>query len=75
MPLSLRGIVGANVARQAGYPYSPALAQLGGQWTEDRLDAFLSDPDVFAPGSSMTTGRVPDPSERRALIAFLKTYR
>jgi cytochrome c len=72
---SLKGIVGAKVARVAGYQYSPALTRLGGQWTEDRLDAFLSNPDTFAPGSVMAAGRVADDRERRALMAFLKTYK
>jgi cytochrome c2 len=72
---SLSGIVGRRVAATAGFRYSPALASLGGDWTEARLDAYLADPGVFAPGSPMEQGRVPEPDERRALIEFLKNYK
>ena len=72
---SIRGVVGADVARQSGYRYSPALSQLGGKWTDARLDAFLKDPNAFAPGSIMAAGHVPDAKERRVLIEFLKTYK
>jgi len=72
---SLRGIVGAPIARDRDYPYSLALLRLGDKWTEERLDAFLRDPNVYAPGSRMTAGQVPDANERRALLSFLKTYR
>jgi cytochrome c2 len=72
---SLKGIVGAAVARESGFQYSSALSQLGGKWTEPRLDAFLSDPNSYAPGSAMAAGQVRDAKERSALIAFLRTYR
>jgi cytochrome c2 len=72
---SIRGAVGSAIARQPGYPYSTALAKLGGTWTEERLDAFLKDPNAFAPGSNMAMGQVTDAAERRAVIEFMKTYR
>jgi cytochrome c2 len=72
---SIRDIVGADIAREQGYDYSAALRQLEGRWTEERLDAFLKDPDAFAPGSNMSAGQVPDAGERRALIEFLRTGR
>lgn len=71
---SIRGIVGAGVARVSGYEYSPALLRVGGRWTEDRLDAFLKDPNAFAPGSAMGNEQLPDDKERRAVIDFLKSY-
>ncbi len=71
---SLRGIVGSSVARDSQFPYSPALRSAGGNWTEDRLDAFLKDPNAFAPGSTMP-GEVADETERRLLIDQLKRYR
>ena len=72
---SIRGIVGADIAREQGFEYSAAFKQLRGRWTDERLDAFLKDPDAFAPGSNMAVGQVPDDKERRALIEFLKTYK
>jgi len=72
---SLKGIVGAKVARERGYAYSRALLDLGGAWTEERLNAFLKDPNTYAPGSRMNPGQVLDENERRAVIAFLRSYR
>ncbi len=72
---TLRGIVGRSAGSVAGFRYSPALQGDGTPWTEARLDAFLSDPNAFLPGSRMMTGRVVDPIERRALIEFLRDYR
>jgi cytochrome c2 len=71
----IRGILDAPVASDGSYRYTPALSQLGGRWTAERLDAFLKDPNTFAPGSNMAAGQVPDDGERRAVIEFLKTYR
>lgn len=50
---SLVGIVGAPVARDPRFPYSPALAALGGVWNERRLIAYLFDPQAVAPGTTM----------------------
>jgi cytochrome c2 len=72
---SLRGIVDAPVARDGKFVYSPAVAKLGGRWTEARLDVFLKNPAAFAPGTIMTAGETPDDQERRVLIEFLKGYR
>jgi len=72
---SLRGIVGAGVARESAFPYSPAVRQLGGKWTEERLNAFLKDPNSYAPGSAMEPGQISDADERSALIEFLKNYK
>lgn len=71
---SLRGVVGRSAGAVAGYSYSGALLNLDGQWTEERLDEFLADPDAAVPGSQMAQGRVVDASDRKALIQFLKTY-
>jgi cytochrome c2 len=73
--LSLKGVVGRPVAGVDNYAYSEALRHLGGVWTEERLDAFLADPDGYAPGSRMGTGRVPDEEERKALLRFLRNRR
>jgi hypothetical protein len=54
--------------------YSTALRQVGGRWTEARLEAFLADPGAFAPGTAMTY-RVESAEDRRALVAFLRRRR
>jgi len=71
----LTGVYGRRVASATGYRYSPALESLEGRWTEERLDAFLENPQNFAPGTTMEFQRIKDSEERRALIDHLKTLR
>jgi cytochrome c2 len=59
------------IASLDGYQYSGALRQTGGRWTAERLDAFLRDPQAFAPGTAMPSVAIPDPRDRAALIAYL----
>jgi cytochrome c len=70
---NLWGIVGDAKARFPWYGYSPALATADGNWTDEDLDAYLSDPDGFLPGTTKTLIGIGDPDERSELIAFLKT--
>jgi cytochrome c2 len=43
-------------------------------WDDSTLDAYLADPDIFAPGTTMviSSGPVTDPRVRRAVINMLK---
>lgn len=72
---NLWGIVGEKKARFSWYGYSPALAKAGGNWTEEDLDAYLTDPDGFLPGTTKTLIGIADPDERADLIAYLETLR
>lgn len=68
---NLWGIVGDEKARDRGwYNYSPALVKLGGNWSEEDLDLFLSDASAFAPGSTKSI-RVSDAEKRAEIIEFL----
>ena len=67
-------IVDRQIASAPGFEsYSAALKGLGGKWTRERLDAFLRDPQAFAPGTTMGFVGVPDDAERAALIEHLET--
>jgi cytochrome c len=68
----LVGVVGRKAAAAPGFAYSEALKASGITWTPDRLDVFLTDPAKAVPGTAMPM-IVPDPVERRNLIAFLET--
>jgi cytochrome c2 len=70
---NLWGIVGAEKARFPWYGYSQALATVGGNWTEEDLDAYLADPNGFLPGTSKTLVGISDPGQRAKLIAYLAT--
>ena len=67
-----RGVVGREVASVPGFDYSPALKQLHGVWTKERLDKWLQGPQALAPGTIMFAS-VEDPVERREIIAYLAT--
>lgn len=70
----LGGVFGRKVAAVAGWGYSPALKKLGGAWTAARLDAFLTDPQKVARGSSMGY-QEPSAADRAAVIQYLKTLK
>jgi cytochrome c2 len=69
----LDGIVGRRIASADGFSYSDALKGISGEWTAEKLDALLADPQKFAPGTSMQSEGVAEPEDRGALIQYLKT--
>ncbi len=69
---NLWGVVGAAVASHEGYSYSAALSGVGGDWTYEALDAFLTKPKTFAPGTKMTFAGLKKPQDRANIIGFLR---
>ena len=74
---SLYAIFGQKAGSVPNFHYSPAMAKAregGLVWTDEKLDAFLADPDTFLPGTTMviSSGPVTDPKVRRAVINMLK---
>jgi cytochrome c2 len=69
---SLVGVVGRKAASLPGYDYSPALRACGLTWTLPTLDRFLAAPRAVVPATTMG-GIVPDPDQRRDVIAYLAT--
>jgi len=67
----LRKVVGRNVAAMVDFRYSPAMKNLGGKWTRDRLDQFLTNPQGYVAGTKMRFPGVADPQKRKELIEFL----
>lgn len=73
---NLYDIVGAPVARQEGFAYSPAMAALnaaGETWTFARLDMFLADPAAAVPGTRMGFLGIRDAALRAEVLAYLRT--
>jgi cytochrome c len=70
----LEGVAGHDIASVKGFLYSAALKAKAGNWTDANLDAFLADPQGFAPGAEMDAS-VQDPIQRREVIAYLKTLK
>jgi cytochrome c len=69
---NLWDIVGKSIAGGEGYKFSGALAGMGGEWTYDNLDAFLTKPKDFAPGTKMSFAGIKGAGDRANLIAFLR---
>ena len=67
-----RNVVGRPVASVPGYDYSTALKSLGGIWTPQRLDQWLSGTQQMAPGSKMYL-ELDDSMQRQLIIAFLES--
>lgn len=70
---SLYGIVGRAKAAVADFNYSGALAGMGGNWTEDDLNAFLTKPSAYVSGTTMAFAGLRKEEDRANIIAYLAT--
>ncbi len=71
----LNDVVGRAVASVEGFAYSDALKALGGDWTPERLDEWLTSPKAFAPGTKMSFAGLPKIEDRADVIAYLATQK
>jgi len=69
----LYGVVGRPVASIASFHYTDAIKKLGGNWTFDALNKWLTDPRADAPGTAMTFAGMPNEKQRADIIAYLNT--
>lgn len=69
---NLFGVVGGPKAGTSGFAYSDALTAMAGTWTYDELNAFLTKPKDFLPGTKMTFAGVKSAQDRANIIAFLR---
>lgn len=69
---NLHGVMGEGVgAGRGGYAFSDALKAVGGSWTFEQMDAWLTSPRRFANGTKMSFAGLSDGQERANLIAYL----
>lgn len=68
----LFGMIGKQVATVGDYHYSDSLKALGGRWSKERLDWFLSDPEHAIPGTKMSIPGISDAEERQAIINYIE---
>jgi cytochrome c len=68
---SLDQILGRKAGVLAGFPYSQALRNADFAWTAEALDAWLTDPQGYLPGTYMLY-RQNDPQVRGAIIRYLQ---
>lgn len=69
---NLTGVIGREIGAYPDYRYSNGFASLDGRWSEESLDAFLQNPQAFAPGTSMALPGIQDAAERKLVIDYLK---
>ena len=69
----LRGVIGRPAGSLPGFRYSRALRNARRSWTETTLDAFIADPQAAVPGNTMPFPGIVEETQRRDLIAYLKT--
>lgn len=69
----LHGVVGRPIASIDGFKFSAALADKGGDWTLENLDAFLTKPSEFAKGTKMTFAGLSKQEDRDDVIAYLNS--
>lgn len=68
----LHGVVGRDVGVAEGYTqYSGALSEVNDVWTPEELNAFLTGPRAYAPGTSMGYNGMRKIEDRANLIAYL----
>jgi cytochrome c len=70
----LAGVLGRGVAGDPAFDYSPAMRagrDKGDVWTRDKLDLFLSDPELMYPGQWMGSPPIRDAKLRADLLCVL----
>lgn len=71
---NLFGIMGKPVATASGrFGYSGSLRAVGGRWTPELMDRWVTDPHKLAPRTSMSFSGLRDPLDRADLIAWMAT--
>jgi cytochrome c len=68
---ALHGVVGRAIGSAAGYTYSSALKSKGGNWDAAALDAYITAPAKYAPGTKMAFAGLSKPEERKAVIEYM----
>ncbi|MEO0910083.1 MAG: cytochrome c family protein [Pseudomonadota bacterium] len=70
---NLYGIVGAPVAANEDFKYSKAMKSYAGEWTPERLDAFLTNPRKEVKKTKMSFGGLKKEAQRADLIAYMNS--
>ena len=70
---NLYAIVGKPIGKHAaGFAYSSDLAEHGGDWSYENLDAWLKGPKAFVAGTKMTFAGLGNAQERANLILYMR---
>lgn len=69
----LWGVVGRPVASVGGFGYSEALKGKGGDWTLEKINAFITSPKGYAAGTKMTYAGEEDPQKRADILDYINS--
>jgi cytochrome c len=72
---ALYGVFGRKKASAPGYSYSAELTAKGGTWTAEDLNAWLSNPKKFVPGTKMGFAGLNKPQDRADVIKYLQSLK
>jgi cytochrome c len=71
---NIYAIAGKPIGKHAaGFAYSSALAERGGEWSYENLDKWLASPAGFAPGTKMSFAGLSKPEDRANVIAYMRS--
>lgn len=69
---NLHGVLGKAVGGgNAGFAYSSALTDVGGNWDWDNMSAWLKSPKAFASGTKMSFAGLSNIEDRAALMLYM----
>jgi len=74
----LNNIVGRRAATRSGYIYSRGMREAGSEglvWTQEALDAYITNPRRFVRGTRMAFAGIRDEQIRADIIAYLLTLK
>jgi cytochrome c len=71
---NLYGELGGPMFHKAGFAYSGAVeAKAKGDWNYENMNAWLADPQSYAPGTAMSYAGIKNTQTRADAIAYLRT--
>jgi len=69
---NLWGIIGSKAASKDGFKYSKAMTEANITWDEASLEAYITKPKEFVPGTRMAFVGVKKEQDRADLLAYIK---
>ncbi|MCW3847052.1 c-type cytochrome [Sphingomonas sp. LB-2] len=69
---NLWGTMGEEIGKgKGGFAFSAALSGHGGKWDFETMNAWLTKPSKFAPGTLMTFAGLPNPKDRADIMVYI----
>jgi len=72
---NLYAVMGTGIGQHvSGFAYSSALADKGGTWDWESMDAWLKSPRAFANGTKMSFAGLSKPEDRANVMLYLESF-